>query len=393
MEEVKNNLETIFLNIKKSSGRPYKFETVKAKIKEIENLREKFSNLEASQEIEDSKALKLEFEGIYNNTKKLLEDQLQEHKLAFEKEKEKEINNKMADFDLGIAMKAIPMFSGNFKELDSFLKIVEIIHKGLKTTCTQQLIEFVFHVKLGINVKTALGNTDPNDFETLKSLLEERYKSSTTIPQIQNSLSNFSQRNLSVTSFRDKLLNTIAELNNLQIKELGSNATKEEKNVIRKMNDIYSLNIFKNGLNDNFKQTIFASQPKSLTEASNLAIELEKTNTNALMYYRHNPQNINRQNRQNFNQDGNDRNRFQRNMNQNQYNSNIQTRNSNQNNNFNRHNNWNNNRTQNAQRNNNQGHKQNQFRNTRQQIRLLHNERQEGNEYGLEYTNIPDSQN
>lgn len=147
------------------------------------------------------------------------------------------------------------------------------IYKSLKTTCTQQFIELVVHVKLAANVKTALGSQVPSNFNTLKTLLKERYRNNITIPQIHNTLSNFTQRNLSVSSFKDKLLNTIAELNNLQIEELGNETTEAEKTVIRKMNDIYALNIFKNGLNDNLKQTNFASRPKTLTEATNLATE------------------------------------------------------------------------------------------------------------------------
>lgn len=385
MEQIIEEVAIILTNLKKSSGKPYKRETIQTKLDKIEKLKNEFEILiDSQEENKTNPAQKVEFKQLYTKTKTLLEQQLL---TLGEKDKEEQPN--MSDFDLGMAMKAIPVFSGNYKELDSFLKIVEIINKGLKITCTQQLIDFVFHVKLGINVKTALGNTEPSNFETLKTLLEERYKSNTTIPQIQNTLSNFSQRNLSVTSFRDKLLNTIAELNNLQIKELGSNATNEEKEVIKKMNDIYGLNIFKNGLNDNLKPTIFASQPKSLIEASNLATELEKTNNNTLMYYRYNTQKVNRPNRQKFNQEANDHNRFERNMNQHRYNNKNQTRNYTRNDNFNRNNsNQNNNRTQNTRDNNPSHH-----RNSRQQIRLLQNKRQEGNEYGLEYANIPDSQN
>lgn len=118
------------------------------------------------------------------------------------------------------------------------------------------------------------------------------------------------QRNNSVTDYKTKLLNLISELNTLQINELTT-PTDEQRNLIKKLN---ALSIFKNRLNDDLKATVCASQPKSLTDAANLALEIEKNiNGNKQMFYLHK----NTNGRQNS---GNNNNRRCNNNNYNNYN-------------------------------------------------------------------------
>ena len=54
------------------------------------------------------------------------------------------------------------------------------------------------------------------------------------------------------------------------------NCSEIQKQTILEINNNYALNIFKNGLNENIKPTVFASRPEDLNQAVQLALELEK---------------------------------------------------------------------------------------------------------------------
>lgn len=80
---------------------------------------------------------------------------------------------------------------------------------------------------------------------------------------------------MSVHAYHEKLLNLIAELNELQIREIQDCSTIQS-DIIKLINDNYALNVFKNGLIEELKPTIFASRPKELNEGVQVALELEK---------------------------------------------------------------------------------------------------------------------
>ena len=79
------------------------------------------------------------------------------------------------------------------------------------------------------------------------------------------------------------------------------------------INNAYALNVFKNGLNNDFKPTVFTSRPKDLNEAVQLALELEKdftNNDNQILYFgkkkrRKNLWNANDSNNSNWNRNSN----------------------------------------------------------------------------------------
>lgn len=244
-------------------------------------------------------------------------------------------NIKMATLDIQTANKTIPEFKGNPRELDHFLKIVELIHKTIsEANVKTDLIDFVYHVKLSNNVRTALSATQtPTTYETLKQTLQEKFPNRRSVADIHNTLANTCQRNQSVTTFKDKILNLINELNSIQIKALPTDATQAEKDLITKLNDQYALSIFKNGLNSEIKPTVLASRPKSFIDAINIALEAEPKTNAARVDYIKGPTN---------------QNNTYRNSNRNRLNS----RNSQNHNNYNNDNNYRNNRRQNYNNNN-----------------------------------------
>lgn len=314
----------------------------------------------------------------------------------------------MAAFSLETASKALPLFTGNHAELESFLITGELINKTLSDTAKTDFLQYVYHAKLTSNVRTAIGTyTKPENFETLKKLLSNRYKSTKTIPELQSKLSTVYQGKLSVNSYREKIVDIIDNLNKLEIEELGNEVTEAEKNVIVRLNNKLALESFKKGINDNLKTTIFAARPKSIQEAVELALELEneqKSSNNTIMriqrqqrnnnYNRqiNNPRNINgNTNRNHFNNYDNNNSSNRNNNRNNTYNNN-----SNRNNNYNRNNDYhrdgrsNNNNNYSRRNQNNANRNTNNINNNR---RYIHTIQEEGNDMGSEYMDIPDSQN
>lgn len=299
MEEIVKNLVSVLTNLKKSSGRGYSYETILQKLQLIEELKENFETLTIDDTNEEnSNALKIEFYKTYTIIKQQLLDQLQSKREEGKKDKQEVI---MSSFNLELAIKAVPLFNGQYKELSSFLTITEIIHNGLNTDGKKSLIEFICNVKLSNTVKTSIcAVSEPKTFGELKDKLEARYKSTKTIPIIHTTLSNLKQKS-SISNFNENILTLISELSDMQIKDLPTTATETEKQVITNMNDKYALTIFKNGLNEKYKSTVYAAQPQTLVDAVNIASELENDSN------QNNPQilHINRVFRRNNNFRGN----------------------------------------------------------------------------------------
>lgn len=419
MEKQLEELKSILKNLKKSPGRIYTQNTTREKLRQIENIKE---NLQIAKETEENKekvlAINLEFNKIYITIKDILTNNQQIEKLT------------MAAFNLDTVSKSLPLFTGNFIELESFIVTSELINKTLTDTAKKDFLQYVYYAKLTSNVRTAIGNqTKPENFQELKDLLLQRYKNNKTIPELQNKLNTIYQGKLTVNSYRDKITAIIDNLNELGIRELGQNATQAEKNVITRLNNKLALDTFKKGLNDRFKTTIYAARPMNLQEASDLAVELEneqKSSLDTIMHFRrvplqsqqrnhfrtnntfnsnrHNNTFSNRNNRYNTNTSNTNFNRNNTNFNRNTNYNNTTNRN---NTNFNRNNNSNNNNrysnsnnsypnrnntfsNNSENRNNFRQNQNNSFRNNNNQIRTIH---ESGNMQGSEYLHIPDSQN
>ena len=109
-------------------------------------------------------------------------------------------------------MKAILEFSGNYRETNSFLTIVELINYGLAIEQKPNLFKFVYNVKLTSTVRTSLGTSTPVTFDEFKNTLSNRYKFIKTVVQLQATLSNFTQKNMNVHTYHEKLLQMIADV-------------------------------------------------------------------------------------------------------------------------------------------------------------------------------------
>lgn len=319
----------LFLNYKKTGTRGYSKNTLIQKLEELEEIRVDFKKIAASEQLDKVSLLdiKEKFKNIYEKTKEVFSNAIEAKKQEEVIKNIETIERTMASFNIEVALKAIPTFLGNRQELESFLKITEILYGGLDSGGKKALIDFVYYAKLSSCVRTTLGTISvPTDFGTLKQKLLEAYKKGVTVAQLHTTLAGLTQKRLSITIYKDKLLAAINDLNEIQINNLGSAASEAERSVVVKMNDNYALTIFKNGLDDGFRSTIFAAQPKTLTEAVNLALELEKSqrpeqifimNKNNNYDYDNNKRNVKSNNNNNFRNYNNRNDNFRNNNNSN----------------------------------------------------------------------------
>lgn len=262
MEAIINELIKIITNYKKAGSRGYLVSTIKLKLDEIELLKREFSdllerNLIDTGKIEESRNT---FEKYYDAARKLLEEALERKVMATNDQSNNvQLNNPTnmtnQQFSLETALKVIPEFAGNYKELNSFLTIVELVNNGLAVDQREVLIKFVYNVKLATTVRTALGTSAPTSFSTLKTILTSRYKNTKTVAQLQATLSKLSQKNMNIHAYHELLLDLIAELSELQIREI-ENCNVTQSDTIRLINENYALNVFKNGLNGELKPTV-----------------------------------------------------------------------------------------------------------------------------------------
>lgn len=66
----------------------------------------------------------------------------------------------MPEFNLETIMKIMPVFTGNYKELDCFLKLTELLYDTYSTDDKKKLIDLIVSIKLTAKVITLLGYTE-----------------------------------------------------------------------------------------------------------------------------------------------------------------------------------------------------------------------------------------
>lgn len=391
MEEKLSTLKNIWKNIRKTPNRTYTKATITKKLEQIEDLKKEFQLLESNEENnKEAVAFKLEFYNYYKIIKEYLNKNIRE--LLTDIQEENTTDDKMAGFNIEIASKTIPLFAGNYEELESFIITTELVNKTLSDIAKQDFLQYLYHAKLTSNVRTAIGSyKKPDNLDTLIDLLRQRYKNTKTIPELQSRLNCIYQGKISVNTYKEKI-NTITDnLNRLGIEELGNAATEAEKNVIIRLNQKLALDAFKRGINENIKTAIFAARPKTIQEAVELALELENehklTNNNKIMQIQRHQSNNHQAAHRNKNY-RTAQNQFNRNNipHDNRTNRNPINRNNPRNNNNSNYNRGNNFNANNQQRNSRPNYNR-ENRNNRNNIYTI-----QGNEIGSECMNIPDSQ-
>lgn len=125
------------------------------------------------------------------------------------------------------------------------------MHKTLKNEAKTESIYFIFYVNINNNVKTLLAiEYYPTTLENLRTVIHNIYKTPNSIPTLY-STSTATVKKRIITGFRDKIASLISQHTNLHIQQTGvSNNAK-----ISTLNDTQALQVFKNCLNDKYRQT------------------------------------------------------------------------------------------------------------------------------------------
>lgn len=284
--EIKNQIEAISRNFKKSPHRRYSSTYLLIKKTSLEDLAKKFNNTyqdltqkgvneeELNRIVNSCKKLISEIKTIIDNKYKLLLDDIDLDSIEEENfELDKAVNNiKMATFDIITAIKIIPCFNGEHRELYNFLNIVEAIQESYKDDNEREkLINFVYKTKLAEKVKNRLLNTaKPEKFIELKKLLNENYLPKRTAISVQTELNKEKQNGKSLENFITRIEDLVSNLNAIQLSENNN----ENKEILCTLNEKVALNVFKNGLNESIKTTILAARPKTFLDACKLAREI-----------------------------------------------------------------------------------------------------------------------
>lgn len=266
-------LEQIISNAKKSLGKPYALETVNEKIIEIENIQkelEKHLTESVLEEGEEEKVLE-KFQKLKGEALEILEQHTKKKSILGKRQgiimESLEIN------ELSAISKLIPIFTGKRNELANFITNLELVHETMSTAKRNAFFNFVFKSRLDTKVQTMVKqDTIPTDIAQLILALKKAYKPVGTSNNLLSKLTTLSQKGETVRSFAEKIQEIVAELNDIQISEVG----EADRSSIVRTNNVLAFNTFKNGLRDQqILSTINASRVSNLMEALTIAEESE----------------------------------------------------------------------------------------------------------------------
>lgn len=175
--------------------------------------------------------------------------------------------------ELSSISKLIPVFTGKRNELTNFITNLELVHETMSTAKRNAFFNFVFKSRLDTRVQIMVKqDTIPTDMAQLILALKKAYKPVGTSNNLLSKLTTLSQKGETVRNFAEKIQEIVAELNDIQISEVG----ETDRTSIVRTNNVLAFNTFKNGLRDQqILSTINASRVSNLVEALSIAEESE----------------------------------------------------------------------------------------------------------------------
>lgn len=176
-------------------------------------------------------------------------------------------------FDIHLALKIIPNFSGESSELHKFISCCEIIYEPLQKD--EDRLQFLNVLKAKLN-GPAYDIVKYKNFTTwseLKLELKRQFSIKRSVEQLQIELINCKQKSDSVKIFGNKLEKLLSELNDACVVSEGTRAAEHFVN----LNEKTALRSFEDGLNDPIKIIIKACRFTSLRSAILKATEEEST--------------------------------------------------------------------------------------------------------------------
>lgn len=292
MEFIKQ-LEQLIANAKKSLGRPYTVGTVNEKNIEVQSIEKQLGdhlNEAILEEGEEEEILKI-FGKLKEEALELLRQHSEKNNTSIKRKGV--IMESLEVTDLSAISKLIPIFNGKKNELSNFITNLELINETMSTAKRNAFFTYVFKSRLDSKVQNMVKqDTIPTDITQLITALKKAYKPTGTSNNLLSKLTIMSQRGETVRSFAEKIQEIVAELNDIQIIEVG----EADRSSIVRTNNVLAFNIFKNGLRDQqILSTINASRVSTLMEALTIAEESENClNRGQVLYSTNNQQNQNK---------------------------------------------------------------------------------------------------
>lgn len=166
---------------------------------------------------------------------------------------------------LSAIAKLVPIVTRNRSEIDNFVINLGLRHGTTKSAKMNAFFKFVFRFRLDNKVQNmvqqeTLTSTIPELITSLKRANRPVGNSSC----ISNRLTSLVQSDESVREYADKIQQLVAELNEVQIAEIGE---ADGASIVR-ANNILAFNTFKNGIREHeLVHAILASRGKTFTEA------------------------------------------------------------------------------------------------------------------------------
>lgn len=162
MESIYNNLSTLIENAKKSLNKPYKVETIEAKLEELSKINKEaeeiisstsYTQEQRNENLERFKELKQQYRDILDSHKDKRSEAIKQEQLSqaqldqyntqtenLHRTKNYNNNTNMDTKDIIEFMKIIPIFNGDRNTLDNFISTVKLID----TTLTENKKKRIF---------------------------------------------------------------------------------------------------------------------------------------------------------------------------------------------------------------------------------------------------------
>lgn len=217
--------------------------------------------------------------------------------LESEDSEEEENIRTMAEFNLDTGLKLPELTSAKIGEINSFLAVVDIYHKKLKSSAQEELITFVCAAKIKGEAKTRFRSKLVKTFAELEAILRKRVLSGETQEELTRKLKMARQGRRSIHDF-GKYLDELSERLAAAILREDASMNKE---TVEKQCDMMALTQLKEGCHDELKDILVAARPKNMDDAIAVAASTPQSSGESVMTFNRGQGNFRGRGRQNYN--------------------------------------------------------------------------------------------
>lgn len=258
-------------------NQPYSKETIEDKIREIQELENKYEEyLGSTNKDEDD---------LVSDFKQLKDEAISTLKIHIDKRKQKAvvIMTTLDLNELSQIKKFIPIFDGKKEELHDFVANLKLVHSTIEAGKRQSFFSFIFESRLTLRVQNRVKQVSvPTTVEGLITTLTTSYKPIKTANSVLNELTRIVQKNNNLTGFAERIESLVTELNEIQIAEAG----ETHRSSITTTNNNIAFNSFINGLTDpQILAAIDASRVQTFSQALEIAERIDSRGRQGRVMY------------------------------------------------------------------------------------------------------------